>query len=142
MGTKSTSTAKAIDGLYQQIDDLLNNPPSEEEIKQSKDSILNGFIFAYDSPEKILNEQLTYEFYGYPADFLERFRDAVEKVTIADVNRVAHKYIDKRKLAVLVVGNPKEFDKPLSTFGQVTKLDISIPTAPAGGKAVAAAGKD
>jgi len=139
MGTKSGSTAKAIEGLYQQIDDLLNNPPSEDEIKQSKDSILNGFVFAYDSPEKILNEQLTYEVYGYPLDFLERFRAGVEKVTIADVNRVAHKYIDKQKLAVLVVGNPNEFDKPLTTFGQVTKLDISIPTAPPGGKAVAAA---
>src|SRR6185437_4786002 len=68
--------------------------------------------------------------YGYPADFLERFRDAVEKVTTADVNRVAHKYIDKNKLAVLVVGHPADFDKPLSTFGPVTKLDISIPNAP------------
>jgi len=138
MGTKSSSTAKAIEGLYQQIDDLLNNPPSEEEIKQSKDSILNGFVFAYDSPDKILNEELTYEVYGYPLDFLERFRAGVEKVTIADVNRVAHKYIHKEKLAVLVVGNPHEFDKPLTTFAPVTKLDISIPKEPPGGKAAAA----
>jgi zinc protease len=138
MGTKSASTAKAIDGLYKQIDDLLSNPPSETELKQAKDSILNGFIFAYDSPDKILSEQLTYELYGYPKDFLERFRDAVEKVTGADVNRVARKYIDKRKLAVLVVGNPKEFDKPLTTFGQVTKLDITIPMAPTGAKATVA----
>ena len=142
MGTKSASTGKAIEGLYQQIDDLLNNPPTDDEIKQAKDSILNGFVFAYDSPEKILNEQLTYEIYGYPANFLEIFRDAVEKVTIADVNRVAHKYIHKDKLAVLVVGNPHEFDKPLSTFGQVTKLDISIPTEPPGGKTAVAAGKE
>jgi len=141
MGTKSGSTVKAIDGLYQQIDDLLSNPPSETELKQAKDSILNGFIFAYDSPDKILGEQLTYELYGYPKDFLERFRGAVEKVTIDDVNRVAHKYIDKRKLAVLVVGNPKEFDKPLSEFGEVTKLDISIPKAPPGGKPGAAASR-
>jgi zinc protease len=142
MGTKSGSTAKAIEGLYQQINDLLNNPPSEAEIKQAKDSILNGFVFAYDSPEKILNEQLIYHLYGYPADFLERFRDAVEKVTVADVNRVAHKYIDKNKLAILVVGNPKDFDKPLDTFGRVTKLDITIPTAPPGAKtAVAASAK-
>jgi len=141
MGTKSGSTAKAIEGLYQQIDDLLSNPPSETELKQAKDSILNGFIFAYDSPDKILGEQLTYELYGYPKDFLERFRGAVEKVTIDDVNRVAHKYIDKRKLAVLVVGNPKEFDKPLSQFGEVTKLDISIPKAPPGGKPAGAASR-
>ncbi|HVH89620.1 MAG TPA: pitrilysin family protein [Terriglobales bacterium] len=139
MGTKSSSTAKAIQGLYKQIDDLLSNPPSETELKQAKDSILNAFIFAYDSPDKVLGEQLTYELYGYPKDFLERFRGAVEKVTPADVNRVARKYIGKNKLAVLVVGNPKEFDKPLTTFGQVTKLDISIPTAPPGAKATVAA---
>jgi zinc protease len=125
--------------LYRQIDDLLSNPPSDAELKQAKDSILNGFIFAYDSPDKVLSEQLTYELYGYPKDFLERFRDAVEKVTAADVNRVARKYIDKSKLAVLVVGNPKEFDKPLTTFGQVTKLDISIPTSPQGTKTTVAA---
>ena len=90
----------------------------------------------------MLSEQLTYELYGYPKDFLERFRGAVEKVTAADVNRVARKYIDKTKLAVLVVGNPKEFDKPLTTFGQVTNLDITIPTAPPGSKTtVAASGK-
>jgi len=139
MGTKSGSTAKAIDGLYKQIDDLLINPPTEIELKQAKDSILNGFIFAYDSPDKVLSEQLTYELYGYPKDFLERFRGAVEKVSAADVNRVARKYIDKSKLAVLVVGNPKEFDKPLTTFGQVTRLDITIPTAPPGAKAAVAA---
>ena len=141
MGTKSASTAKAVAALYQQIDDLLNTPPSETELKQARDSILNGFIFAYDSPDKVLGEQLTYELYGYPKDFLERFRDAVDKVTSADVHRVARKYVDKRKLAVLVVGNPKEFDKPLAEFGQVTNLDISIPTAPPGAKP-AAAGQD
>jgi len=63
-------------------------------------------------------------------------------VTSADVHRVARKYIDKRKLAVLVVGNPKEFDKSLAEFGQVTKLDISIPTAPPGAKSASAAGQD
>jgi len=141
MGTKSASTAKAVAALYQQIDDLLTNPPTETELKQARDSILNGFVFAYDSPDKVLGEQLTYELYGYPKDFLERFRDAVDKVTSADVHRVAQKYIDKRKLAVLVIGNSKEFDKPLTEFGQVTKLDISIPTAPPGAKP-AAAGQD
>src|SRR6185437_7289258 len=141
MGTKSASTAKAVSGLYQQVDDLLNDPPSADELARAKDSILNGFIFAYDSPEKILSERLTYELYGYPADFLERFRDAVEKATTADVNRVAHKYIDKNKLAVLVVGHPADFDKPLSTFGPVTKLDISIPNAPPAAVAAKAGSK-
>jgi hypothetical protein len=33
-------------------------------------------------------------------------------------------------LAVLVIGNTAEFDKPLDSLGPVTKVDISIPPPP------------
>lgn len=76
---------------------------------------------------------MAYEFYGYPADFLERYRAAIEKVTAADVARVAQKYVHSNQLAVLVVGKAADFEKPLASFGPVTNLDISIPeTAPGG----------
>jgi len=73
---------------------------------------------------------MSYEFYGYPADFLERYRAGIEKVTAADVNRVARKYIHPEKIAVLVVGNAQDFDRQLATFGRVTTIDISIPPPP------------
>ena len=44
--------------------------------------------------------------------------------------RVAAKYLHKDKLAVLVVGNTKEFDKPLSSLGSVSEIDIAIPPPP------------
>ena len=68
-----------------------------------------------------------YEFYGYPADFLERYRAGIEKVTQQDVERVAQKYVHKNRLAVLVVGKASDFDKPLSTFGRVTSIEVTIP---------------
>jgi zinc protease len=43
---------------------------------------------------------------------------------------VAAKYLHKDKLAVLVVGNTPDFDKPLSSLGPVTNVDISIPPPP------------
>jgi zinc protease len=43
------------------------------------------------------------------------------------VDRVARKYLHPEKMAVLVVGNAKDFDKELSTFGKVNTIDISIP---------------
>ena len=62
-----------------------------------------------------------------PDGLLERFRAGIEKVTPADVARVAAKYLHKERLAVLVVGNSAEFDKPLSNLGPVTEVDITIP---------------
>jgi zinc protease len=130
MGTKSESTVESIQALYDEIDNLRITPISEEEIKRAKDSILNGFIFNFDSPDKVLRERMAYEFYGYPPDFLERYRAAIEKVQAADVNRVAAKYLHKDQLAVLVVGNPHDFDKPISSLGSVTNVDITIPPPP------------
>lgn len=130
MGTKSQSTAEAVQALYEDLDDLQKHPITDDEIKRAKDSILNSFIFNFDTPEKVLRERMAYEFYGYPLNFLEQYRAGIEKATSADVNRVAAKYIHRDQLAVLVVGNPKDFDKPLSSLGPVTNVDITIPPPP------------
>jgi hypothetical protein len=52
-------------------------------------------------------------------------------VTPEDVAHVAAKYVHKDQLVVLVVGNAAEFDKPLSSLGAVSNVDITIPGAPA-----------
>lgn len=132
MGTKSASTIEAINALFADIDRLSKEPISEDEIKRAKDSILNSFVFNLDAPDKVLRERMAYEFYGYPADFLERYRTGVDKVTPADVARAAAKYLHRDQLAVLVVGNTAEFDKPLSSLGTVTTVDITIPPPPGG----------
>jgi zinc protease len=93
---------------------------------------MNSFIFHYDTPEKTLNEQVTLAFYGYPPDFLEKYRDGIARVTAEDVTRVANKYIDVSKLAILVVGNKTEIKPPLTALGKVTELDIAIPPPPGG----------
>jgi zinc protease len=101
-------------------------------MRKAKDQVMNSFIFNYDTPAKILNEQVVLAFYGYPPDYLEKFRAGIERVTAADVTRVANKYIDVSKLAVVVVGNKADIQPPLSALGPVTNLDITIPPPPAG----------
>lgn len=138
MGTKSGSTAAGIDALLEEVDGIVTRPPSAEELKKAKDAILNSFIFRFDSKQKILAQKTLEELYGYPADFLDRYRSEVEKVTSEDVVRVAKKHVRKGDLAILVVGKSADFDRPLSTFGKVTVLDIAIPAPGAEKKAVAA----
>jgi zinc protease len=127
VSTKSGTTAAAIDALFEEIDGLAKKPPTDAELKKAKDAILNSFIFRFDSKDKVLQERMTYEFHHYPADFLERYQAAIEKVNQADVGRVAQKYIHKEKLAILVVGKATDFDRPLASFGAVAVVDITIP---------------
>ncbi len=130
MGTKSQTTIESVQALQEDIDDLEKHPLTDDELKRAKDAILNAFIFRLDSPDKILGERMTYEFYGYPADWLDKYPAEIQRVTPADANRVAAKYLHKDQLATLVVGNDKEFDKPLSSLGPVKEMDITIPPPP------------
>jgi zinc protease len=129
-GTQSSRTLEATEAMLKEIDKLKTQPYTETELKDAKEQILNSFIFSYDSKEKILDERVKLEFYGYPADYLEKYRTGVEKVTTADVQRVAKKYIDPSKLAILVVGNASEFVTPLDKLGKVQPVDITIPMPP------------
>ncbi|HTS35944.1 MAG TPA: pitrilysin family protein [Candidatus Solibacter sp.] len=129
--TKSGSTVEAIQAADEDIANLAKQPITDDEIQRAKDAILNAFIFRLDSPDKILGERMTYEYYGYPPDWLDKYQSEIKRVVAADVNRVAAKYLHKDQLAVLVVGNNKEFDKPLSTLGTVKNVDITIPAPPA-----------
>ena len=130
--TKSTTTFESIQALDEEIANLAKNPLNDEEITRAKDSILNAFVFRFDSPGKVLQEKVTYEFYGYPLDFLEKYQEGIEHVTKADVAKVAAKYLHRDQMAVLVVGNPAEFDTAAVSLGPANKIDITIPAAPKG----------
>jgi zinc protease len=130
--TKSASTVAATKALLAEITRLKTEPPTPAELQKAKDQVLNSFIFHYDSPDKILSEQVTLAFYGYPADTLAKYKAGIEKVTSADVSRVANKYVDVSKLAIVVVGNEAEITPKLDDLGKVTNLDIAIPPPPHG----------
>jgi zinc protease len=127
--TQSANTVDATQLAMAEIDGLTTRPFTEEELARAKDNILNSFLFRYDTREKVLAERVHLEFYGYPADYLETYKAALEKVTLADLDRVAKKYIHPDKLAVLVVGNGPEIKPGLDELklGPVQAVDITIP---------------
>ena len=130
--TKSESTTAATEEMLKDIGELKTKPFSDDELRMAKDQLLNSFVFNYDTRDKVLAAAARLEFYGYPPDFLDRYRAGVEKVTLADLERVARTRIDPAKLAVLVVGNQAEFGRGLAELklGPPQPVDITIPIPP------------
>ncbi len=128
--TKSETMAEAVDALYHEVQGMITEPATDEELAKAKDSILNSFIFNYASRSQVLGQQMLYSYYGLPLDFLEKYRSNIETVTAEDVARVAEKYLHPDQATLLVVGRSADFDRPVSSYGEVTELDISIPPPP------------
>jgi zinc protease len=127
--TKSASTVDATKAALAEIAGLTSTSFTEVELNRSKDDILNSFLFRYDTKDKVLAESERLEFYGYPANYLETYEAALKKVTVADLNAAAKKYIHSDQLAVLVVGNGAEIKPGLDELklGPVRNVDITIP---------------
>jgi zinc protease len=130
--TRSEKTVDATKLALAEIAALNTRPFTADELKRAKDDLLNSFLFRYDTKDKVLDESEELEFYGYPADYLETYRENLEKVSLADLAAVAKKYIHPDKLAVLVVGDGPEIKPPLGDLGlgAPIPIDISIPQPP------------
>ena len=129
MATKSETALEAVAALRGEVQRLVNDPVTDRELSLAKESILNAYVFTMDTREKALGQRVLLEFYGFPADYFEKYPTLIQKVTAEEVQRVARKYVRPDALAVLVVGNESAFEKPLSSLGAVTPIDITIPPA-------------
>ncbi len=126
-GTKSGSTVTAIEAIFEEVERMRTEEVTDEELKLAIDGFMNSSVFDYDTRSEILSRALRYEYYGYPQDFVEQLMAGIRKVTKADVKRVAERYLQPDKFALIAVGKPNDFDKPLNTLGEVTEIDITIP---------------
>jgi len=130
MSTKSETMAESTQALRDEVAKMISEPATEEELIKAKQGILNSFVFNYTSRAQILAQQMTYSFYGLPADYLDKYKSNIEKVTAADVARVAEKYMHPDKMVVLVVGKSADYDQPVASLGEAREIDITIPPPP------------
>ena len=125
--TKAASTVETLKAINVELDRIRTQQVSEDELQSAKDTVINGFVFNFDTPSKTLNRLLTYRYYGYPDDFIFQYQKAVQQVTRADILRVAKQYVDPAKFVIVAVGNPKDFKTPLTSLGPVSAIDLTIP---------------
>ncbi len=126
--TKLGSTVDAIRIMKEQIESMQTVPPTETEMKKAKDGWLNSYVFNFDTKGEVLDRMMTYDYYGMPADYLQQLKEEVENVTPADVIEVAKRKLNPENMHILVTGDASKFDDPLTEFGEVEEIDITIPS--------------
>ncbi|MBI4057002.1 MAG: insulinase family protein [Elusimicrobia bacterium] len=123
-GTKNESAVKAAREIFKNLDEIRQKPVAREELSYGKGSLMNSFVFNFTTPFNIAEQQANLEFYGYPSDYLETYLHHIKRVQSADLLRTAQKWIKPESMAIVVVGNPKKFDQPLTTLGPVKEMPL------------------
>ena len=89
--------------LFLEIENIKQEPPSEYEVKKTKNQIESSFIIEQDS---IYMEAMKYGIFEMLGDWklINRYLEGIRKVTPEDVKRVANKYLqeDNRTVGILI----------------------------------------
>ena len=64
--TKSASTVDTLKEIDKEVQRIRTTEVTAEELESAKQTVVNGFVFNFDTPAKTLNRLLTYRYYGYP----------------------------------------------------------------------------
>lgn len=129
--TRTDATVPFVQSLQQEIERIRTSPVTEEELAYAKESILNSFVFKFENPSQTLTRLMTYEYYDYPKDFIFEYQKNVKATAIADIQRVAQKYLKPDQMVIMVVGNGKQIEPTLKALKETVKtIDVTIPTPP------------
>lgn len=121
---KAAKFVEAIETIKGIIKDIQTTPVTDEEIATSKNSLINSFVFRFEQKSQILAQFMNLKLDGYPDNYLETYIDNIRQVSKADIQEAAGKYMDPARMILVVVGDEKTFDKPLSSLGKVATIDL------------------
>ena len=126
--TQTNNTVPFIESVVSEIKKLRTELVSDKELDNAKESILNSFVFNFQSPSQSLSRLMRYEYFDYPEDFIFEYQEKVQNTTKEDLLEAAQKYIQPDKLVTLVVGNQEAMNPPLTSLTEnISLVDVSIP---------------
>lgn len=128
--TQTPNTVPFVQSMLAELEKIRTAPITDVELTRAKDSVLNAFVFNFQTPTQMLLRIMRYKYYGYPEDFIFQYQQKVADTTIEEVQNVAETYLKPSEIVTLVVGNGAELKPSLAALDpevQVTTLDISIP---------------
>jgi zinc protease len=108
IGTAPENLRRAVEGLREQINLIVAEPPAAEEVESAKAYLTGSYVFEFETNTQLTSFMAAAEIYGLGFDYPRRYLDEVSRVTPDEVFRVARAHLHPDKLTLVVVGPTEE----------------------------------
>jgi len=100
-----------------------NDPVPQAELDDARRALVAGFALSLEQPSQMLEDWLTTQYFGLPADYWDNYPDHIAAVDAAAVQAAAKKYVDLDRMQWICVGDRKQIQDVLAKYGSVTVVD-------------------
>jgi zinc protease len=114
-GVQTAVTDKALTEFMKELRGILE-PVPEEELNRAKNYIAYGYPSEFQTVADLSGHLQQLAAFGLPDDYFNSFVRRILAVTKDDVKRVARKYLDPDRMAIVVVGDRAQIEKGLAAL--------------------------
>ncbi len=124
-GVQTDKTAEALKEFFNELNAILKPVPAEE-LARAKSYVALRFPGAFETTGDISRRLEDALVYHLPDDYFTKYVQNIQAITVADVQRVAQKYIQPGKFAVLIVGDQKAIEPGIRALnlGPITIMTV------------------
>jgi zinc protease len=133
--TRSDATGEALRLTIGEIQRLQRDAVNPRELRGAQDYMSGSFPLTIETPSAIAMQVLNHLFFGLELEQLENYREEVDRVSPADIQRIAKSLLFPDRLSIVLVGDASSFVDQLKAAGIETferipasELDLSTPS--------------
>ena len=146
---RTAVTGDSLREFFYELDRIRAEEVGEQELADAKNFLTGVFPIRAETQEGLTNLILNQQLYGLPTDYLQTYRENIERITAADVHGVANKYVKPDDIAIVIVGDAADILPQVREYADSIQiidteghpLDQASFEQPAGESTVNASGK-
>ena len=104
IGTSPANTARAIAGFLEELRKIRITPVAPEELELAQNYLTGSYVFHFETSTQLAQYLIHTERFQLGANFLWEYPQFIQRVTVADILRVAQQYLDPENYYVAIVG--------------------------------------
>ena len=116
-------TDSAVEQFLYEINRIRKEPVTAEELKNAQNYLAGTFAQSLESKRTVARFAANIDEYKLDKDYYKNYLKRINAVTVADIQRVATKYLKPQNINIIVVGDAAEVGEKLARFGKLTYLD-------------------
>jgi len=124
-GVQTDKTSESLTEFFKELDGIRKAVPADE-VEKAKNYLALLMPRNFETTGSLANSLAQMFVYNLPADYYATYTQRIRAVTPADVQRVAEKYIQPDKFAIVVVGDRKVIEPAIKALnlGPIKAVEI------------------
>ena len=114
-------TGPSLREIFYELDRIRSEEVSDKELTDAKTYLTGIFPIRLETQEGLVEQLVQIEMHDLAPDYLQTYRERIQRVTKQDVRRVANLYVTPDRAAVVVVGDAEQIREQVAPFADTVE---------------------